>query len=86
MSNMELKSKSWVWDKNLGLNSTKIVITHVGMDRLPPGDTMSEMNIVRESGWEEEEEPVEGRAKKGVEAEPEPGTLASRYFHCFKKE
>lgn len=37
---------------------------------------MSEMNIVRESGWEEEEEPVKGRAKKGVEAEPKPRTLA----------
>lgn len=36
---------------------------------------MSEMNIVRESGWEEEEEPVKGRAKKGVEVEPEPRTL-----------
>lgn len=29
----------------MGLNNIEIVITHVRLDGLPPGDVMSEMNI-----------------------------------------
>lgn len=56
MSNIEIKSKTQVWDKNLGLNRINIVITHMEVDGLPSGEVVSEVNS--------EESIQEGRGRR----------------------